>query len=77
MNKFFEWIKTINPFFTLNIPLGRFGIVIGAGWYRGEAFKFFSVSLLEILEGVDRTINYVSVLDLHAFKFIIHLGVSL
>lgn len=77
MNKFVEWLKSVKPFFTLNIPVGAFGIVLGAGWYRGEIFKLLSVSLFEILDDLEGKIDYISILDIHILKFAVYVGISL
>ena len=44
------------------------------GWYPGEPFKLLSITILEMLEGIDGKIEVIVLLDVQCLRFAISVG---
>ena len=63
-------IKNIKPY--INLFVGP--VTLSFGWFRGETMSLFNINILEMMESLDGSIDYVDVLSIKILKLCFSFG---
>ena len=63
-------IKNIKSY--INLFVGP--VTLSFGWFRGETMSLFDINILEMMESLDGSIDYVDVLSIKILKLCFSFG---
>ena len=69
-NKIKNLLSDVKPY--INLFIGP--VTLSFGWFRGETTSLFNINILEMMESLDGSIDYVDVLSIKILKLCFSFG---